>query len=122
MLPRLYAFDVDDTLDVSRGPVVTESLRALRDEGHIVGLCGNWAMFVRAIPDWHRVVSFLGPFDVSKAEFLIQLRTYVPASDFIMVGNDPLTGRGLSQDRAAVARRVKVPAEGLHNSRTANEP
>jgi len=101
MLPVVYAFDVDHTLDVSGGPVVTAALRALREEGHIVGLCGNWAVFIRAVPDWHRVVSFLGPFSVTKAEFLIQLRKYVPASDFVMVGNDPLTGLGVSQDRAA---------------------
>ncbi|HEX3595300.1 MAG TPA: HAD family hydrolase [Polyangiaceae bacterium] len=101
MLPVLYAFDVDHTLDVSGGPVTTALLRALREEGHIVGLCGNWAVFVRAVPDWHRVVSFLGPFSVTKAQFLVQLRKYVPASDFVMVGNDPLTGVGVSEDRAA---------------------
>ncbi len=101
MLPRLYAFDVDDTLDVSGGPVASEALRTLREERHIVGLCGNWAIFVRAIPDWHRVVSFLGPFHVSKADFLIQLRLHVPASDYVMVGNDPTTGFGASQDHAA---------------------
>jgi hypothetical protein len=101
VLPRLYAFDVDHTLDVSDGPVSTDALRALRDEGHIVGLCGNWAVFVRAIPEWHRIVSFLGPFHVTKGAFLVQLGLYVPASDYVMVGNDPVTGLGVSQDRAA---------------------
>ena len=101
MPPRLYAFDVDDTLEVSDGPVTVAALRALVDHGHIVGLCGNWAVFVRAIPDWHRVVSFLGPFHVTKADFLVQLRLHVPASDYVMVGNDPSTGRGSSADRAA---------------------
>lgn len=101
MLPRLYAFDVDHTLDVSDGPVTTQSLRSLRAAGHIVGLCGNWAVFVRAVPEWHQVVSFLGPFHVSKAAFLVQLKLHVPASDYVMVGNDPTTGLGASQDRAA---------------------
>jgi hypothetical protein len=101
MLPRLYAFDVDDTLEVSEGPVAVSALRTLVEEGHVVGLCGNWAVFVHAVPDWHRVVSFLGPFAVTKASFLVQLRLHAPASDYIMVGNDPATGRGNSADRAA---------------------
>jgi len=101
MLSRLYAFDIDDTLEISSGPVAVEALRNLVLEGHVVGLCGNWAAFVRAVPDWHRVVSFLGPLQLSKAEFLIQLRVHVPASDYVMVGNDPATGWGASTDRAA---------------------
>ena len=101
MLPRVYAFDVDDTLEVSNGPVGVAVLRTLADEGHIVGLCGNWAVLVRAVPDWHRFISFLGPFHVTKAAFLIQLRAHVPASDYVMVGNDPTTGHGSSADRSA---------------------
>jgi hypothetical protein len=101
MLPRIYAFDVDETLEISAGPVAVGALRSLRDEGHIVGLCGNWAVFVRAVPEWHRVVSFLGPVQIDKADFLVQLRFYVAASDYVMVGNDPATGWGSSPDRAA---------------------
>jgi hypothetical protein len=97
----VFAFDVDDTLEVSNGPVTVGALRELVARGHVVGLCGNWAVFVRAVADWHRVVSFLGPLGISKAEFLVQLRLYVPANDYIMVGNDPLTGRGASLDRGA---------------------
>ena len=77
MPPHLYAFDVDHTLEVSDGPVPIAALRALREEGHIVGLCGNWAVFVRAVPEWHRMVSFVGPFQLSKADFLVQLRLYM---------------------------------------------
>jgi hypothetical protein len=101
MLPRVYAFDVDETLEISDGPVTVGALRTLGEEGHIVGLCGNWAVFVRAVPEWHRIVSFLGPFQVSKVDFLVQLRLHVPASDYVMVGNDPVTGWGSSADRAA---------------------
>lgn len=97
----VFAFDVDDTLEVSDGPVTVSALRELVAQGHVVGLCGNWAVFVRAVADWHRVVSFLGPLGISKGEFLVQLRLYVPATDYIMVGNDPRTGRGTSLDRAA---------------------
>jgi len=99
--PSLFAFDVDHTLEVSEGPVLVQALRELAKQGHIVGLCGNWAVFVRAVPDWHQVVSFLGPLGISKAEFLVQLRLHVPARDYVMVGNDPATGRGASADRSA---------------------
>jgi hypothetical protein len=101
MLRNVYAFDVDETLEVSDGPVAIEALRTLRDEGHVVGLCGNWAVVVRAVPEWHRVVSFLGPFQAPKADFLVQLRLHIPAIDYVMVGNDPRTGWGNSEDRAA---------------------
>jgi hypothetical protein len=101
MLPRVYAFDVDETLDVSDGPVPVAALRALCEEGHIVGLCGNWAAFVRAVPEWHRIVSFVGPLGLSKADFLTQLRLHVRADGYVMVGNDPATGWGESADREA---------------------
>jgi hypothetical protein len=58
-------------------------------------------VLVRAVPDWHRIVSFLGPFSVTKADFLIQLRVHVAASDYVMVGNDPTTGLGSSLDKDA---------------------
>lgn len=99
--PNLFAFDVDDTLEVSNGPVTVGALRELVAQGHIVGLCGNWAVFVRAVADWQRLISFLGPLGISKAEFLVQLRLHVAAADYVMVGNDPLTGHGCSLDRSA---------------------
>jgi hypothetical protein len=37
MLPHVYAFDVDDTLEVAGGPVAVEALRALARVGHVVG-------------------------------------------------------------------------------------
>jgi uncharacterized SAM-dependent methyltransferase len=104
MLPRLYAFDVDETLEVSSGPVPVTALSALRDEGHIVGLCGNWGVFVQAVPEWHRIVSFVGPLQLSKADFLTQLRLHIRAGDYVMVGNDPRTGWGTSADREAAER------------------
>lgn len=97
----IFAFDVDHTLEVSEGPVPVSALRELAERGHVVGLCGNWAVFVQAVPDWQRVISFLGPLGVSKAEFLTQLRLHVPASDYVMVGNDPDTGVGISPDKSA---------------------
>ena len=84
---KIYAFDVDDTLEVSGEPVSIESVRSLKSEGHIVGLNGNWAVVVRSAPQWHRIFSFIGPMDMSKDTFQNQLRTYIRADDYVMVGN-----------------------------------
>jgi hypothetical protein len=97
---KLYAFDVDDTLEISAGPVRLADLRELRDAGQIVGLCGNWGLFTRSVPDWQDRVSFVGPILTSKSEFLIELRAHVRADDYVLVGNDPRIF-GASDDAAA---------------------
>ena len=97
---NVYAFDVDHTLDVSGGPVSFDSLKELRDNGHIVGLCGNFAMVTRWCPDWHKIISFIGPMAMSKAAFLMHISGYVPAEEFIMVGNDSSIF-GASKDKEA---------------------
>ena len=84
---KIYAFDVDDTLEVSCGPVSIVSVSSLKPEGHIVGLNGNWAVVVQSVPLWHRIFSFIGPMEMSKDIFLNQLRTYIRADDYVMVGN-----------------------------------
>ena len=84
---KIYAFDVDDTLEVSGGPISIVSVGSLKPEGHIVGLNGNWAVVVQPVPLWHRIFSFIGPMEMSKDIFLNQLKTYIPADDYIMVGN-----------------------------------
>jgi hypothetical protein len=66
----VYAFDVDDTLEVSKGPVKLVDLVNLREHGHIVGLCGNWAMVTLHCPDWHHICSFVGPCGIEKHDFL----------------------------------------------------
>jgi hypothetical protein len=97
---KIYAFDVDDTLEVSGGPVSIVSIRSLRPEGHIVGLNGNWAVVVQSVPLWYRIFSFIGPMEMSKDIFLNQLRTYIPADDYVMVGN--IKGvSGASDDKGA---------------------
>ena len=83
----IYAFDVDETLEVSRGPVSIVSVRSLKYDGHIVGLNGNWAVVVQSVPLWHRIFSFIGPMEMSKEIFLNQLKTYIRADDYVMVGN-----------------------------------
>ena len=84
---KIYAFDVDDTLEVSGGPVSIASVGNLRDQGHIVGLNGNWAAVVQTVSVWHRIFSFVGPMEMPKDSFLNQLRIYIKADDYIMVGN-----------------------------------
>jgi hypothetical protein len=99
----VYAFDVDETLEVSTGPVQLFDLVKLREHGHIVGLCGNWAMLTRHCPDWHHICSFVGPCGIEKDDFLRQLRQYIPADDYVMVGNI-LGVSGASDDRGAAER------------------
>jgi hypothetical protein len=84
---KIYAFDVDDTLEVSAGPISIASVGSLRAQGNIVGLNGNWAVVVQTVPVWHRIFSFIGPMEMSKAIFLNRLKTYIRADDYIMVGN-----------------------------------
>jgi|SRR5919109_2028454 hypothetical protein len=84
---KIYAFDVDDTLEVSGGPVSIVSVDSVRAEGHIVGLNGNWAVVVQSVPEWHRIFSFIGPMEMSKDIFLNQLKAYIRVNDYIMVGN-----------------------------------
>jgi hypothetical protein len=99
----VYAFDVDETLEVSKGPVKLSDLVNLREHGHIVGLCGNWAMVTLHCPDWHHICSFVGPCGIEKHDFLRQLRQYIPGHDYVMVGN--IVGiSGASDDRGAAER------------------
>jgi hypothetical protein len=84
---NIYAFDVDDTLDVSGGPISIASVESLKTQGHIIGLNGNWAVVVQTVPLWHRIFSFIGPMQMSKNIFLNELKTYIRADDYVMVGN-----------------------------------
>ena len=98
---KIYAFDVDDTLEVSGGPVSIASVGDLKSHGHILGLNGNWTMVVQSVPLWHRIFSFIGPMEMSKDVFLNQLRTYIPAEDYIMVGNIKGISGGSDDEGAA---------------------
>jgi hypothetical protein len=97
---KIYAFDVDETLEVSDGPIKLDQLVPLCVEGHVLGLCGNWAALTTQIINWHDFFSFLGPMEMTKAAFLTQIRDYVPADEYIMVGN--IAGvTGSSDDQGA---------------------
>lgn len=95
---KLYAFDVDHTLTVSDGPIGLDDVWQLREDGHITGLCGNWARVTLTTRGWHRLFSFVGPHELTKAAFLRAIEQYMPADEYIMVGNDE---PGKSLDGAA---------------------
>lgn len=96
----VYAFDVDETLEVSGGPIPMAKLRDLSADGHVVGLCGNWAVVVARVSDWQQFINFLGPMNMSKAEFLRQIMAYIPAEAYVMVGN-VLGVSGASDDQGS---------------------
>lgn len=84
---RVYAFDVDETLEISNGPVTLKMLQELRDQGHIIGICGNWAGFCHCVHGWWNLVSFINAGTPNKESHLADLKRWIPADDFIMVGN-----------------------------------
>ena len=102
-MANVYAFDVDETLEISAGPVTIQMMLDLRNNGHIVGLCGNWALFCHRVRDWQEVVSFMNNGGTDKETHLRQLKMYVPADDFILVGN-VLGVSGASDDQGAAQR------------------
>ncbi len=114
---NVYAFDVDETLEKSGGPVSFDSLMQLRRDGHVVGICGNLAGFCTGTKNWHEIVSFLLNFDTfplyggrmgscfPKEVWLRVFKevTFPNADDYIMVGN--IFGvSGGSDDQGAAQR------------------
>lgn len=84
---KVYAFDVDDTLEVSNGPVTVSQLVQLRQQGHVVGLCGNWGVFFIRVPEWYQLIQFFNYGQV-KNVFLSELKRMIPGADeYVMVGN-----------------------------------
>ena len=101
-MPNLYSFNVDHTLEISQGPVTLQMMMDLRVAGHIVGLCGNWELFCTMLPGWQHLISFMNV-GIGKAAFLMALRQYIKADDYVMVGNDPSV-YGASDDSGAAAK------------------
>ena len=98
-MSKVYAFDVDETMYCSNGPVTLDMLVTLRKEGHIVGLCGNWGLFCQVVPNWQDYVSFInctpavfdqptyGDWNLAKVWFMQHFRQYIRAEEYILVGN-----------------------------------
>jgi hypothetical protein len=90
---KVYAFDVDDTLEVSNGPIKLQALMDLRCQGHIVGICGNWHLFLTKVKGWQHLISFFNYGQV-KNVFLFEMRHVIQAEEYVMVGNiGPLCSR-----------------------------
>src|SRR3989442_12967329 len=107
----IYAFDVDDTLEVSGGPVRLAELLGLHRAGHVLGVCGNWAVVTATGPDWHRLFSFIGPMEMSKGSFLAHAKRHRRADDTSLVGNTPRVF-GQAPDREPADRaECGVPME-----------
>jgi hypothetical protein len=102
---------VDETLEISRGPVTFQMLMELKQQGHIVGIIGNWAGVTRNVLGWHNLISFIGTFGeyheggvrADKTGMMIQLKMYIPAEDYVMVGNI-LGVSGMSDDKGSAER------------------
>ena len=98
-MPKCYAFDVDECLETSNGPVTVQMLKDLHEQGHVVGICGNLSAFLPRIPDWHRFISFTMNFDFGFGGYLgglvpkemwlhcFQHVAYPSADEYVMVGN-----------------------------------
>ncbi len=114
---KVFAFDVDETLCISQGPISLECLLELRKQGNIVGLCGNLNAFCTRVPNWQDYISFTlnfdsypvigGPFGscLPKEVWLriFQQTTFPLAEEYILVGN--IQGvSGASDDQGAAQR------------------
>lgn len=97
---KVYAFDVDECLETSNGPVTVPMLKELRGQGHVLGICGNLSAFLPRVIDWHEFISFTMNFDfginpsyglglVPKAIWLhcFQHTAFPNADEYVMVGN-----------------------------------
>lgn len=101
---KIWLFDVDHTLEVSNGPVRLKDIVDLAVAGDITGINGNWAVAVNRINGWWHLFSLIGPMAMSKEIFMQQIKTYIKAEDYIMVGNDdkdPKWTHHVSMDKAA---------------------
>lgn len=88
-MKRFFLFDVDETLWVSGGPINRPVLETLRNFRNIVGICGNYAMFTINVVGWEHLVSVIGPIGgITKRKMMEDLKKYVYAEEYIMVGNE----------------------------------
>lgn len=111
-MSKVYAFDIDETLDCAGGPVSIDRLIQLRSEGHIVGLCGNVHAFCSKVDKWWEIISFTlnydgGPWGClpkDKQLTIFKTLTYKKADEYIMVGN--IAGVSGSSDDQGAAQRA----------------
>lgn len=80
-------FDVDETLEITGGPVKFTQLINLHSQGHIIGLCGNFAAVTLNTTGWHHLFSLIKITGGRKHEWLTAVKKYIPADRYIMIGN-----------------------------------
>jgi hypothetical protein len=85
---KVYAFDVDETLSIAGGPVTVDQLVELRKRGDLVFICGNWAKFVASVNPWIHVVNGMNIGAPSKHLFLQEIKRYISAEEYVLVGNE----------------------------------
>lgn len=100
---KVYAFDVDETLDIAGGPVALSLLADLRSQGHVVGLCGNWGYFCMRLSNWPELISVIINLGTPKDWAMSHFRQNVMAEEYILVGNI-LGVSGASDDKGAAER------------------
>lgn len=102
---KVYLFDVDETLEISGGPVKLQALMDLRIAGHAVGLNGNWAALVSKTPGWQHLISFFNV-GLPKDAYIAELRRWIAAEEFVMVGN--ILGVSGGSDDYGAAQRAGI--------------
>ncbi len=101
MAKVIVSFDVDNTLDISDGPIPSERVRQLKEAGFIVGFNGNYELARRFLGDGFDF------YECGKAETLLRLnRLYPDAVLRIHVGDSPI-----DQEAARLAGWIYVRPE-----------
>jgi hypothetical protein len=104
-----YAFDIDHTLEISNGPVKLSQLVNLRNQGHIIGVVGNFGLFMDVVVGWHQLICFWNIQEgMDKAATLRWVKRsldrplmhHTHIDHYIMVGNEG-TGWPMSADKEA---------------------
>ena len=96
----------------------------LKNEGNVIGICGNYYVALKRWPDALRYISFWGPhYHDNKAAYLGTIkmdiqRTQPHYTDFVMVGNrrnDVLAGRVINGHpvdmQTTITVNFSLPAE-----------
>jgi hypothetical protein len=94
---KVYGFDVDNTLNIGPypGPVTLDMVWDTFNQGNIVGVCGHYALVMKAVPQWWKLITFFGGhpgFIPYKPAFMQSIKQAILLGDsnidaFIMVGN-----------------------------------
>lgn len=97
-VPRVYAVDVDDTLNLPGaphpGPINPQDLNYLMHQGNIVGIAGNHRIVFQFWPDWFKTICFFGGYPPPrKTQFLQEIKYSIQLgnpyiTDFCMIGNE----------------------------------